>query len=141
MRLLEAAVIDINKQIGIFSAKSPIYLALNNMIASNTADSAALLYAALVSAMNNVIGDVFESKYHRIRLDKLYAKSNVQSVESADALVAAVGFIPQPRADEQMNGESNTARYAALTAPVNGELLRLRLLELSRRWRDHIRPS
>jgi hypothetical protein len=119
---LEAAAIDLRKEVTRRENSTPVAKGVRALVKKNGVERAALLMEKVQPALQRVAQEPHEQKYHKILLDKLYAKSGVLS--GGNDLLKALGFTID------VVGNAAFLQYPGFDA----DLLKLRAEELQRAW-------
>jgi len=123
LSMIEAAVNDLDSIIHNLSEKTPIAKATSNLLKRNPRTAASVV-EKIQAAIQRVLEEPHEMKYHKIRLDKLFKQ--IGPVDGGFDFIELFGF----KVDV-------VNQVAKLTYPgLDVELLKLRFDDLSRSWQD-----
>jgi len=117
---LQSAVNDLHVIINNLAGQTPIAKATFSILKKNPT-SAALLVEKLRAAINRVIAEPQETKYHKIRLDKLWHQTGV--VDGGTEFIRLFGFEVDV-----------VSQIAKLYPGLDVNLLKLRSEDLTRSW-------
>jgi hypothetical protein len=123
LKLIETGRIELQQQIAARAAATPIFKATQQLLLDNKGKIVKSFVEAVVAAAEKVLAEPHEQKFHKIKLDKFYAKTG--EVKQGNEFFELMGFEADP-----------VQQIAVLPYPgYDPELLKLRTEDLQRAWK------
>ena len=138
----EAAVLELTAIIQRLRPTTPIVQGVQAMLAAGKGKLVKAFIAQLVAACEKVLEDPHETRYHRVRLDRVWRKVGGE-VPHGQAMWTVLGWtvMEAEGKEKEEGGEGMEGAGAVAVQQYHGfdpELLRLRVRELSRAWKDEV---